>query len=379
MEKISAFLLTFVIALSLYSTNPAHASTQHNENLTRAIKSYQGMQTFLYKPNDQLYLETYPYNGGNPYSYVWEFSQAYNATLDMALLPKVGQNYSTDITDRVSGLMKYWNSNKQPSGFDSYVDPPYGNGGDMFYDDNEWIGLASIQHYSMTHDKSSLKRAEDIFKLIVYGWDNNPNDPAPGGVFWTQASWSHDRNTISNATGAKLGLNLYLITKDPYYLNWSKKMYDWVNTNMLAPNGLYWDHIDLQGNIQQTQWSYNQGVMIGANVLLYQSTHNKEYLNRADNLANTAIQYYETDNRLTSQPAVFNAIFFRNLLKLSTFNHDQHYIKFINAYATMEWNTNRDNQTNLFSFGDIETLQQAGMVQIYSLLSLKKDEYKLIP
>lgn len=119
--------------------------------------------------------------------------------------------------------------------------------------------------------------------------------------------------------------------------------------------------------------------MIGANVLLYQSTHNKLYLTRANDLADKAIQYYETDHRLASQPAVFNAIFFRNLLKLSTLNHDQHYIKFINDYANTVWNTNRDDQTNLFLFGDSETLQQAGMTQIYALLSWKKDDYKLIP
>ena len=38
------------------------------------------------------------------------------------------------------------------------------------------------------------------------------------------------------------------------------------------PNGLYWDHIDLAGTIEKTQWSYNQGVMLGAGVLLYKAT-----------------------------------------------------------------------------------------------------------
>nr|WP_275584380.1 glycoside hydrolase family 76 protein [Pullulanibacillus pueri] len=349
--------------------------------MSRAIQTYQAMTHYFYQPTSNLYSETFPIGEGNPFSYVWPYSQVLNATLDMRLLPKTGAKYSGDIESRLAGLQNYWNEEKSPAGYDSYVDPPLGNGGDIFYDDNEWIGIDFIQHYDMTGDPQSLKKAKQIFELVVSGWDDHPDHPAPGGVFWTQASWSRDRNTISNAPAVKIGLHLYQITKNPYYLKWSKKMYHWVNKNMLAPNGLYWDHIDLNGNIDKTQWSYNQGVMIGANILFYQTTHEKIYLKRAEDLADKSMAYYKQEDRLNSQSAVFNAIYFRNLLKLSTFNHNQKYIKMINEYAQSTWDANRNQETNLFTFNSdqSELLQQAGMVEIYALLSLKKQDYPLLP
>jgi hypothetical protein len=35
-------------------------------------------------------------------------------------------------------------------------------------------------------------------------------------------------------------------------------MLNWLDRCMLAPNGLYWDHIDANGVVDFTQWSYNQ-------------------------------------------------------------------------------------------------------------------------
>jgi predicted alpha-1,6-mannanase (GH76 family) len=107
--------------------------------------------------------------------------------------------------------------------------PPYGNGGDFFYDDNEWVGLFDVQRFLMTGDRTALTRAEQIFELVKSGWDTDASHAAPGGVFWTQATWSHDRNTVSNMPGAELGLRLYQLTRQPSYLDWSRRMYDWTN------------------------------------------------------------------------------------------------------------------------------------------------------
>ena len=51
----------------------------------------------------------------------------------------------------------------------------------------------------MSGDQASLHRAEQIFDLVVSGWDTDSTHPDPGGVFWTQATWSHDRNIVDSA------------------------------------------------------------------------------------------------------------------------------------------------------------------------------------
>ena len=348
------------------------------------------MQKYMYRADVNLYHEQYPDTGDNEYSYVWPFSQAFSATNDMAGVRKFGSKYTDDVKDRLAGLAHYYSSKGRspnegiepnypsPAGYDSYVDPPYGSGGDKFYDDNDWLGLDLVQWYLMSGDRSALQKAEEIFTLEVAGWDEDDSHPCPGGVFWTQAPWSQDRNTVSNAPTAELGLYLYRITGDQHYFDWAKRMYDWANGCMLAPDGLYWDHIDLSGNIDKTKWSYNQGTMIGASVLFYKSTGNQEYLDRAENLADAALKYYGRQGRLYSQPDYFNSIFFKNLLLLQEVNHNHHYRKAMQAYADKVWDTYRDPGTGLFEFHSnqpVQLLEQAAMVQIYALLAWNQQDY----
>jgi hypothetical protein len=356
-------------------------------NLQRALASYAAMQKYFYKQDgSHLYLEQYPVQtGDNTYSYEWPFSQAHVATIDLSNIPgPLGHSYLAAVADRSLGQEHYWKASGGTTGlpgYDSYPLAPYGNGGDMFYDDNEWVGLAKLQHFLMTGDPASLARAEQIFRLVVSGWDTDASHPDPGGVFWTQATWSHDRNTVSNMPGAEIGLRLYQITHNSYYLNWALKMYEWTNAHLLAPNGLYWDHVDLAGNINQTQWSYNQGVPVGVNVLLYKITGNPTYLRSAQNIASAALAYYGTNNNLYGQPAYFNSIFFKNLLLLQTVDHNPRYQQAMQAYADKVWSSYRDATTGLFRFDTTkptQLLEQAAMTQIYAVLSWSPASYDIL-
>ncbi len=356
---------------------------EHSDNRVRAIASYDAMQKYFYKQDgSHLYLEQYPaQTGDNPYSYEWPFSQAHIATIDLSGV--AGCNYEAAVADRSLGQEHYWNTTGATGlpGYDSYARPPYGNGGDKFYDDNEWVGLAKLQLYLMKGDRAALERAKAIFKLVVSGWDTDASHADPGGVFWTQATWSHDRNTVSNMPGAEIGLRLYRLTGDHYYLDWASKMYQWTNTYLLAPNGLYWDHVDLSGNIEKTQWSYNQGVPVGVNTLFYQITGDRTYLQRAENIASAALDFYGTNNSLYSQPSYFNSIFFKNLLLLSSVNHNQSYSQAMQAYADKVWDTYRDAATGLFRFDaskPTQLLEQAAMVQIYAVLSWSPFSYGIL-
>jgi hypothetical protein len=367
-------ILTFLIVSVAFPNSEANAASHQKKNMERAIDSYEALQKYFYQSDSKLYLEEYPHNGGNPYSYVWPFSRAMAATIDMSQLKKVGESYEDDVQDRLQGLELYWNNETDPVGYDSYVRPPFGNGGDKFYDDNHWLGLNFIKIYDATGDEAALNRAKQIFDLAVHGWDDNPAHPCSGGVFWTQAPWSNDRNTISNAPAAEIGLLLYDITGDTYYLDWSKKMYDWVNGCMLAPNGLYWDHIDFEGNINKRQWTYNQGVMLGASVLFYKATGDSSYLERAEDIADKALEHYG-NSRIYSDPPYFNSIFLKNLLLLESVNHNNKYRKFMQAYADEMWETVRNPDTGLFELDpnrSVSLLEQSAMVEIYANLATKE-------
>jgi uncharacterized protein YyaL (SSP411 family) len=298
----------------------------------------------------------------------------------MVGLPVVGKRYDAEVVDRYTALSAYWNTEITPSAYDSYLRPPYGQGGAVFYDDNEWIALGFLQRHTMAAggDRAALARAAQIFDLAVHGWDTNPDHPNPGGVFWTQGTLNKNRNTVSNAPAAEVGVRLYLATGSPYYLEWATRLYDWVRTNMLAPNGLYWDHVDLAGVIEKTQWSYNQGVMIGAGALLYRATGTQKYLAEARDTANAALDFYAENERYFTQTPVFHAIFFANLLQLSVLVPDPAYRKAMQWYADEAYDRFRDPATGLYRFDGaaaVPLLKHAGMVRIEAMLGWLRPAY----
>jgi hypothetical protein len=352
---------------------------------SRASAAYKAMQKYFYVTNgSSMYRETYP-RSGNPYSYLWPFSQAMAGTLDLYGVSPPGVALQ-DVQDRSRGLTRYWNPSSTPAGYDSYVRSPYGSGGDQFYDDHGWIGLNLVRLNRLTGDPTALAQAEQAFDLIVSGWDTDPADVPPGGVFWTKATWNRDRNTVANGPGAILGFRLYLLTNQQARYDWAKKMYDWVNTYLRDTDGLYWDHLDRAGHIDYTKWSYNQGSMIGANVLLYQihRTTNPPaaaaYLADAERITDTALKFYK--DSYASQGPAFNAIFFRNLLALHAVTADTalqaKILTDMRQYADTIWATNR-NALNLFSYppgaSASKLLDQAATVELFAALAWNPTNY----
>jgi hypothetical protein len=294
----------------------------------------------------------------------------------MLRLPRVGDTYRGAARDRLAAMEAYWDAGAAPPGYDSYVRPPLGQGGDKFYDDNWWGGLDLARYQRTTGDASWLGRLRQVFDFGVSGWDADPTHPYPGGVFWVQASWNRDRGVVSNAPGAQVGLHLYELTGRAMraYLDWAQRMFDWTNRTLRAPSGLYWDKVYITGGIDRTLWSYNQGSMVGAGLAFHHITGADGYLEQAEATAAAALDHYGRVG-YSSQPAIFNAILFRNLLDLGAVNGNGSYRRAMQAYADQAWNDARvrDPRTNLFKFdagsSSYHLLDQAAMVHIYALLA----------
>lgn len=377
-----AAALVAVLLLSLAATAPASAApagardTVNPIDAQRAVATYQAMQDNLYIPQDLLYQKSDPTQN---FGYLWDFVNPFAATDDMAAIPGLGARYQNAMEARDRGVMKYYDTQEtsptgasQPPAFASGVRPPLGSDQPTYYDDNAWVGLDFMREYELIRQRSDLTRAEGIFHFVVSGWDTRTSAACPGGVFWEDVANS-PRNTISNAPNAEVGLEIYRATHDPYYLTWATRMYDWVRGCLMNSSDMYYDHLDDSGNINTTLWSYNQGTMIGAGVLLYQITHDHAYLQQAERTAAASMSYYGSDGNLYHQPDVFNAIFFRNLFALARIDHDPSYARMAASYADTAWL--QDRQSNgLFndpdpSGGESLENQTAPMVEIYALLA----------
>lgn len=362
-----AAALTALLAALLCCGAPARAGAQEPvTNVERAQVTYQAMQQQFYEPTRLLYQGE---GEEGEFSRLWPFSQAFAATTAIAGIPSVGAQYLPAVRERLKGVATYWNPKSKPPGYMS-VSRVVGKWW-KYYDDNEWVGLQLLRAYRMLGERSLLTQAQRVFALVAYGWDTDPDHPCPGGVWWTQLPGTYVRNTVSNAPGAELGVELYELTHRNYYLQWAKRMYHWVRVCLRETTGLYADNIALSGTVEKTIWIYNQGTMIGAEALLYQATGNREYLARAKETAATAIAYF-TPAQLEGQPPFLVAIFAENLLRLNAFTPHPIYRAYLQEYVNHAWNAYRSPQSGLFDFHEREAtllLQQAAMTQMLSYLS----------
>lgn len=364
------------------STKPAKHAPKKPKlpvNAERAKIAFEVMQKTYYIPGSGLYQ-------GEPFSFLWPFSQAFAATVSMANIPTLKSAFGPELRARLVGLKSYLDLNNSglPEGtftstlaaYDGTVAPPEGPGGTKYYDDNAWIGIELARIYKQNHEAAILGGAEAIMAFEMAGWDTTPGIACPGGIPFSNSAEGIERNAVTNAPTAELALQLYRLTGNAQYLQFAEMAYEWVRACLTEPNGLYADHIGLHGKVEPTEWSYNQGAMIGAGVLLYQATHNSAYLFQARQTAKAAIGYY-TSERLGQENPFFASVYFRNMLYLDSVTHDPPGTKLVQGYVNYAWEHLRLSD-NVFVFGSpasAQLLVQAAIVQDYALLSSSPTTY----
>ncbi len=360
-----------LLVLGLLNLSNAPSTSLMELYSKRAVATFNALQDHYYVSSLNLYKGS---TCGN-YSCLWTYSQILSALAYLSLTPGL-DNFTNLFNQYYLGLSHYSNPLNPSSGYESAVTPPIGPGGDTYYDDNEWVTLALIKMYLATNNTKYLKRAEELFNFIISGWSTNKSLKCPGGIYWRVGDLS--RNTVSNSPAAEAAAELYLITGNPSYLKWAIKILNWVNQCLRSPNGLYYDHINPDGTIDETIWSYNQGTTAAAAALIYEATHNESYLILAEDSAYASLSYF-SQGAIYSQPPEFNAIYFRSLEKVIEISGNstlsQMYWNLLLTYINNTWVTYRDPETGLITMGlpwnsvnpDDAEIWTAAMVQLYSI------------
>jgi hypothetical protein len=304
----------------------------------------------------------------------WDMGQVLESTLETASLAP-GKESANEFKEDLQALQHYWDGKSKPAGYDSGAGPS----GDKYYDDDAWSGIAFMDAYKQNHDSSNLDRAKQIFEFEKFGAQGTDKFAHPGGELWTQQPNNQYRAAVSTAGAAQLGLELYQQTHDKQYLDFATKQFDWVNDTLRAPNGLFYDGIDPNGNLHREQYSYNQGLMLGNATLLYQSTGDPKYLREAQSIADSSLHVYDdksnyhpengdpTPDSFSKQPTFFNAVFFKNLTLLDDVAPNPAYRKALADYST-KLSQKLDPANNLVKNSDKYTLlDQSSAVQIFAL------------
>src|ERR1700722_17284989 len=353
-------------------------------NALRAVLAFDAMQKYYYIPGSDLY-------AGEPFSYLWPFSQALAATVTVAYIPNsgaslAGVSLAKELQARLAGLNSYLDTNNSgaPEGlytstlaaFDGTAAPPVGPGGTKYYDDNDWVAIELVRMYQLTHAAALLGSAEGIMAFEMAGWEERPGLACEGGIPFSNADTNGERNATTTAPAAELGTLLYKLTSNVAYLQFAEKAYEWVRSCLQRPVNLYADHIGNRGVVEPRLWSYNQGSMIGAGTLLYQRTGNSAYLYQARQSAKAALEYF-TPEKLGSESPFFVSVYFRNLLYLDSVTHDPPGPAIAQAYVNYASEHLRGAH-DIFVAGSpasAQLLYQAAIVQIYALLATPASTY----
>jgi len=179
-------------------------------------------------------------------------------------------------------------------------------------------------------------------------WDSE----CGGGVWWDR--WRTYKNAITNELFLSLAAELYVHTQNPKYLIWAVKEWKWFNQSGLINNQfLINDGLQNCKNNGDTVWTYNQGVVLGGLVTLYQVTKEEEYLASASQIALAAMttlvtetgilqESCEEDNWCDQSQWQFKGIFMRNLRYLYQATLSQQFLDFIHLNAMAAWNEDRN-------------------------------------
>lgn len=394
-KYVSLILLCILSLTSCASEKKAMKS----ENLNRAEATLDSLYRYYSSPGTCLLRENYPLdetysatylataatdNRPNPYSYLWPYSGTFSAVNALLEASENSQYKQTLNTKVLPGLEEYFDSQRTPNAYASYIGVNQAPTSDRFYDDNIWLGIDFTDTYQMTQEKKYLEKAKMIWDYIASGID----DQLGGGIYWCEQK-KESKNTCSNAPGSVLALKLFQATKDSTYFAEGKKLYEWTKKNLQDPTDfLYFDNIGLNGKIGKAKYAYNSGQMMQAATLLYKLTGNKAYLTDAQNIAKECHNYFFTDfTPATGEPFKllkkgdiwFTAVMLRGFIELYHQDKNKTYLDTFNKNLDYAWNNARE--TNGLFNTDLSgaekdnrkwLLTQAAMVEMYARLATIK-------
>jgi hypothetical protein len=371
------------------------AYAQGNSNTAECLKRAQDIyakiwQDYRVPAYKGLFLENYPsdvnakldYLQGDKVkaravSFLWPFSGVMSATNALMHNPSVKHHYESYLDSLVTGMEAYRDTTRQPTGYQAY--PVMFEHSDRYYDDNGLVGTEYLDAYFNTKNPIYLDRAKTVFKFIISGW----SDELGGGVYWLEGH--HDQKpACSNGMALIVALKLYQATRNPYYLKWGTRFYNWMYTNLRNPEGLYYnDKKVADGKTSPVYWTYNSGAVLEASALLYQFTKEKKYLAEAQLMAKNVYQHFRDDKHdahlnMRIDLPWFVAVLFRGYEFLYTIDKDPAYINAIHADLDYAWQNTQDQYgflTKSWTTSPIEIakpkwlLDEACIAELYARLS----------
>lgn len=191
------------------------------------------------------------------------------------------------------------------------------------YDDMQWMAIAWLRVYQITNERKYLDTVLTLWSDIKTGW----NDFEHGGIAWQKSQLDY-KNTPANAPAVILAARLYKLLGLKEDLEWAHRIFNWLDEHLVDPaTGFVWDGMNREGNHQidkDWEFTYCQGVYIGAACELYTITNESMYLAKAHRTALIALHKLTDPSTKLLQDeglgdgGLFKGIFIRYMAQLVT-------------------------------------------------------------
>lgn len=318
------YLLIFLLSIPL--SGFSQLADQRAENVQDGQKYYLTADHTYYRDDNGDPFEGYGY---------WGFAHGLESFSDAYIRSRKSE-YSTKMKSILAGIRSH---NKY--GYGTYKND--------FYDDLEWLGLACMKAYHATGDSEFLDAVHEIWGYIKAGYHADDHV-----MPWKKNCAGLCGLSISNSPAIVLALKLYQLEGDAANLQMAKDIHAWMKANVLNEQGGIWDG---PNNTNPTwQFSYNQGVYIGAclslNIVTGEQAYADDAIFAADfvmNNRNYDPGVFYTNETGSGDGGLFKGIFsryFADFIRLGNIPEDKkaQYKRILNFTGDYVWN-NAVNKT----------------------------------
>jgi rhamnogalacturonyl hydrolase YesR len=299
------------------------------------------------------------------YSWLWALCAMFEATNEIEKIDK-----NADLVDGIfKSMQPYYDPAPPKPGYGEYIVKL--SKGQRYYDDNQWIGITSLDIYERTGKKTYLDLGKSMYDFMMTASDTTLG----GGLYWREKDFE-TKNTCSNGPGIIVALKMYKATKQQIYLDNALKIYNWTNEKLQTPTGLFYDNIKVKDkSIGEAIFSYNSGTMLQSNLYLYEITRDKKYLKRAIKIADSSLAYFYGGEKFRDG-YWFNAVLLRGYQHLLKHNKD---MKYIYSFKKCLDNTLKENKNEkgLFATNDVvyNLVEHGGMLEILARFAYLEGHY----
>ena len=364
------------------STAKKPAKSRLHGNPARALLAFEAMQKHYYIKGSGLYV-------GEPFSYLFPFSQALAATVSMANIPNLpAARCVKEQHARLSGLNAYLDMDNSgaPEGtytstlaaFDGAVAPPAGPGGPKYYDDNDWVGIELARLYEPDAQRGGAGHGGGDHGVRDGRLAGEPGAGVPGRhpvlehcgkqPSATRSRRRRRRSWRCSCTGSRITASTCSSRRWP--TNGCARC-------LLQPSGLYADHIGRHGDGGTDAVELQPGLDDRRGRAAVPGDAQRGATCTRPARRRRRRSRTSRRNGWASEIPFFPSVYFRNLLYLDSVTHDPPGPTIAQAYVNYAWQHLR-LQDDLFVAGSppaAQLLVQAAIVQIYALLSSPASTY----